>query len=112
MLLLNCMLVGDGGVISTILEEWKTVALLKKAIKVEKPNDFKDIDADKLQLFLAKTESGAWLSSKDPDMISMRSGGIPEHVKTLLNVEMDPADEIGDVFEGAPTKKTIHVLVV
>ncbi|KAE9113543.1 hypothetical protein PF010_g10041 [Phytophthora fragariae] len=42
----------------------------------------------------------------------MRSGGIPRQVKTLLNVEMDPADEIGDVFEGAPTKKTIHVLVV
>ncbi|KAG2962182.1 hypothetical protein PC118_g21573 [Phytophthora cactorum] len=27
-------------------------------------------------------------------------------------VEVDPADEIGDVFGGAPVKKTIHVLVV
>ncbi|RLN81728.1 hypothetical protein BBO99_00003443, partial [Phytophthora kernoviae] len=25
---------------------------------------------------------------------------------------MDPADEIGDLFEGAPMKTTIHVLVV
>ncbi|ETM51633.1 hypothetical protein L914_04573 [Phytophthora nicotianae] len=29
-----------------------------------------------------------------------------------MNVEVDPADDIGDVFEGAPTKKTVHVLVV
>ncbi|ETO69842.1 hypothetical protein F444_13639, partial [Phytophthora nicotianae P1976] len=68
--------------------------------------------ADELQLFLAKKADGAWLSSKDPDVISMRSGGIPEQVKTLMNVEVDPADDIGDVFEGAPTKKTVHVLVV
>ncbi|RAW22982.1 hypothetical protein PC110_g20583, partial [Phytophthora cactorum] len=61
MVLLNCALVGEGSVISIILEEWKTVALLKKAIKEEKPNDFKDVDADKLQLFLAKTDDGAWL---------------------------------------------------
>ncbi|RLN75684.1 hypothetical protein BBO99_00008140, partial [Phytophthora kernoviae] len=27
-------------------------------------------------------------------------------------METDPADEVGEVFEGAPTKKTIHVLVV
>ncbi|KAG3232697.1 hypothetical protein PI124_g22223, partial [Phytophthora idaei] len=29
-----------------------------------------------------------------------------------MDVEVDPADEIGDVFGGAPVKKTIHVLVV
>lgn len=38
---------------------------MKKVIKAEKPNDFKDIDADKLQLFLAKTEGGAWLQDDD-----------------------------------------------
>ncbi|GMF38652.1 unnamed protein product [Phytophthora lilii] len=42
----------------------------------------------------------------------MRSGGVPELVKALLDVEMDPADEIGDLFGDAPTKRTIHVLVV
>ncbi|KAL8000524.1 hypothetical protein Plhal703r1_c22g0096131 [Plasmopara halstedii] len=41
----------------------------------------------------------------------MRSGVIPEKVKALLDVEMDPADEIGDLFGDAPTKRTIHVLV-
>ncbi|EGZ27517.1 hypothetical protein PHYSODRAFT_284109 [Phytophthora sojae] len=113
MVMLFCAIVGAGGSPFPVdIDEEKSVGHLKDAIKAKKPNDFKDVDADKLQLFLAKTADGAWLSSKDPDVISMRSGGIPEQVKTLLNVEMDPADEIGDVFEGAPTKKTIHVLVV
>ncbi|EGZ28980.1 hypothetical protein PHYSODRAFT_250419 [Phytophthora sojae] len=113
MVKLFCAIVGAAGsAFSVRVDESDSVDHLKDAIKAKKPNDFKDVDADKLQLFLAKTVDGAWLSSKDPDVISMRSGGIPEQVKTLLNVEMDPADEIGDVFEGAPTKKTIHVLVV
>ncbi|KAG2510665.1 hypothetical protein JM16_008469, partial [Phytophthora kernoviae] len=78
---------------------------------MEKPDTIKG-EADKLQLFLAKTTDDAWFSSKSPQVVSMRSGGIPDEVKTLLNVEMDPADEIGDLFEGAPMKTTIHVLVV
>ncbi|KAG6941366.1 hypothetical protein JG688_00018704 [Phytophthora aleatoria] len=42
----------------------------------------------------------------------MRSGAIPDQVKELLNEEIDPAEEIGDLFGGIPTKKVIHVLVV
>ncbi|OWZ24572.1 Crinkler (CRN) [Phytophthora megakarya] len=94
------------------IDENETVDDLKEAIQKENANDLKDVDAKDLQLFMAKTEGGEWLKSKDPDVISIRSGGIPEQVKTLLNVEMDAADEIGDVFGGAPTKKTIHVLVL
>ncbi|KAG2978421.1 hypothetical protein PC118_g12284 [Phytophthora cactorum] len=30
----------------------------------------------------------------------------------MLNEEIDPTDEIGDLFGGSPTKKVIHVLVV
>ncbi|EGZ11161.1 hypothetical protein PHYSODRAFT_287175 [Phytophthora sojae] len=113
MVKLFCAIVGAAGSAFPVdIDADQSVGDLKKAIKAEKTNKLKDIDAGDLQLFLAKTADGAWLSSKDPDVISMRSGGIPEQVKTLLNVEMDPADEIGDVFEGAPTKKTIHVLVV
>ncbi|EGZ24971.1 hypothetical protein PHYSODRAFT_326018 [Phytophthora sojae] len=113
MVKLFCAIVGAAGSAFPVdIDAGQSVGDLKKAIKAEKTNKLKDIDAGDLQLFLAKTADGAWFSSKDPDVISMRSGGIPEQVKTLLNVEMDPADEIGDVFEGAPTKKTIHVLVV
>ncbi|KAL3674562.1 hypothetical protein V7S43_000510 [Phytophthora oleae] len=67
--------------------------------------------ADELKLFLAK-QGDAWLVSNSPDVISMRSGVIPKHVKKLLNEEIDPTEEIGDLFGGAPTKKVIHVLVV
>ncbi|KAG3055369.1 hypothetical protein PC121_g15811 [Phytophthora cactorum] len=42
----------------------------------------------------------------------MRSGAVPDQVKEMLNEEIDPADEIGDLFGGSPTKKVIHVLVV
>ncbi|KAG1707075.1 hypothetical protein DVH05_026271 [Phytophthora capsici] len=41
----------------------------------------------------------------------MRSGSVPEQVKALLDVEVDPAAEIGDLFGDAPKKKTIHVFV-
>ncbi|GMF31505.1 unnamed protein product [Phytophthora lilii] len=111
MVKLFCAIVGAAGSAFPVdIIAGQTVGDLKEVIKEKKPNDFKDIDADKLQLFLAKKD-GAWLKSKDPAVIAMRSGGVPEQVKTLLDVEMDPADEIGDLFGDAPTKKTIHVLV-
>ncbi|KAL3662135.1 hypothetical protein V7S43_012936 [Phytophthora oleae] len=109
MQLLNCAIIREGSVISIVIEEWKTVALLKKAISEELQYTGR---ADKLQLFLTKPKDGAWLRSDDPDVISMRSGAIPEQVKKLLVDEIDPAEEIGDLFGGAPTKKMIHVLVV
>lgn len=42
----------------------QTVGDLKKVIKAEKTNDLKHVDADKLQLFLAKKDEGrgAWLT--------------------------------------------------
>ncbi|KAG2870004.1 hypothetical protein PC115_g25259 [Phytophthora cactorum] len=112
MVLLNCALVGEGSVISIIIEEWKTVALLKKAIKEEKPNDFKDVDADKLQLFLAKTDDGAWLKSKD--LLRMRKGEIPNEVESrYMNEELeDPTDKICSKFPSTIPDGTIHVLVV
>ncbi|EGZ17267.1 hypothetical protein PHYSODRAFT_431598, partial [Phytophthora sojae] len=70
---LSCAVVGAAGsAIPVDIDENKLVGHLKKAIKAEKPNDFKDVDADKLQLFLAKTADGAWLSSKDPDVTFLR----------------------------------------
>ncbi|ETP31429.1 hypothetical protein F442_19704, partial [Phytophthora nicotianae P10297] len=97
-----------GSAFEVDIDAVQLVGDLKKMIAEDQKFDFA---ANKLQLYLAK-KNGAWLSSKDPDVISMRSGVIPEQVKTLMNVEVDPADDIGDVFEGAPTKKTVHVLVV
>ncbi|KAG3048223.1 hypothetical protein PI125_g26737, partial [Phytophthora idaei] len=115
MVKLFCAIVGvAGSAFEVKIDDAESVAALKKAIKEENSDDptLKNVAAKNLRLYLAKTASGAWLSSKNPAVISMRSGGIPDEVKTLLNVEMDPADEIGDLFDLAPTKTTIHVLVV
>ncbi|KAK1928919.1 hypothetical protein P3T76_015559 [Phytophthora citrophthora] len=110
MVKLFCAVVGAvGSAFEVDIAEDASVSALKKAIKAEKMYQF---PADELQLFLAKTADGGWLRSDDPDVTSMRSGAIPEQVKKLLNEEIDPAEEIGDLFGGAPTKKTIHVLVV
>ncbi|KAG2800511.1 hypothetical protein PC113_g24700 [Phytophthora cactorum] len=111
MVLLNCALVGEGSVISIIIEEWKTVALLKKAIKAKKPNDFKDVDADKLQLFLAKTEGGAWLAGAGVAAVTVDGDGHPQGFEL-----MDPTlwiknpKHFGANFQ--PGEGQIHVLVV
>ncbi|CEG41709.1 CRN-like protein [Plasmopara halstedii] len=98
-------------VIMQMIDDSAQVWELKKAIKAEKPNDFKDVDADKLHHFLAKKD-GAWLESKDLAVIAIRIGGVPKNIKALLDVEMDPVDELGDFSGDTPTKRTIHVLVV
>ncbi|KAG4038138.1 hypothetical protein PC123_g26300 [Phytophthora cactorum] len=119
MVLLNCALVGEGSVISIILEEWKTVALLKKTIKEEKPNDFKDVDADKLQLFLAKTDDGAWLPDDDPVALQLEKGEIDDVRKVTTEEQLKATWTIQDVLiannmtrRRAPKSRQIHVLVV
>jgi hypothetical protein len=77
MLLLNCALVRDGSAISIVIEDWKTVALLKDAIKAS-AEDIKD-PARNLRLFLAKQKGGAWLMSKK--LIRMRKGEIPTKLR-------------------------------
>nr|KAH7501183.1 Crinkler effector protein BLC01 [Phytophthora ramorum] len=54
-----------GSVFEVEIDEGASVSALKKVIKGEKPNDLKDIDADKLQVFLAKKDGGAWLTEKE-----------------------------------------------
>ncbi|KAH7467115.1 Crinkler effector protein BLC01 [Phytophthora ramorum] len=66
MVKLFCAIVGvAGSAFEVRVDESDSVYDLKKVIKGEKPNDLKDIDADKLQLFLAKKEDGAWLTEAD-----------------------------------------------
>ena len=62
---LFCALIGgNGSAFPVTIEESETVSHLKEAIKLEKENDLKAIDADKLQLFLAKKD-GAWLKENN-----------------------------------------------
>ncbi|KAG3194340.1 hypothetical protein PC128_g9445 [Phytophthora cactorum] len=53
-----------------------SVGHLKDSIKAKKPNDLKDVDANRLQLYLAKANDGAWLPSDDPG--ARGGGGAPK----------------------------------
>ncbi|CAH0478589.1 unnamed protein product [Peronospora belbahrii] len=66
MIKLFCGIVGvPGRVLSVDIDVNQSVGDLKKAIQVKKPNELKNVDADELQLFLAKTTDGKWLSDED-----------------------------------------------
>ncbi|KAG1709404.1 hypothetical protein DVH05_020060 [Phytophthora capsici] len=112
MLNLLCAIVGaQGSVFPVLIGESESVGDLKKAIAKMKPLTV-TCKADRLQLFLTKTEGGGWLSSKDEVVLATRKGGIPEEINKMLIDEIDPAKEIADVLGAAPTKMVIHVLVV
>ncbi|KAK1941154.1 hypothetical protein P3T76_007020 [Phytophthora citrophthora] len=106
-----CVIVGVGGSAFPVdIDASLLVGHVKEAIKEKNPATIA-CDTKDLQLFLAKKD-GAWLPSNDLDMKKLRSGAIPKQVEELLHEEIDPTEEIDDLFGGAPTKKTIHVLVV
>ncbi|KAG3054368.1 hypothetical protein PI125_g25870, partial [Phytophthora idaei] len=88
MVTLFCAIVGvAGSAFSVRVDENNSVDELKKAIKDQSDGLITD-PWPKLQLFLAKKGDGEWLSSKHPDVISMRNGSIPEQVGTLMDVEV------------------------
>ncbi|KAG6609107.1 putative crinkler (CRN) family protein [Phytophthora cinnamomi] len=110
MVKLFCAIVGEAGSsFSVRVDETDSVDDLKKAIKAEKMYQF---PADELQLFLAKTEGGAWLKSKD--LLRMRKGEIPDEVESRYMKEEldDPTDKICAKFPSTIPDGTIHVLVL
>ncbi|KAE9280104.1 hypothetical protein PR003_g28049, partial [Phytophthora rubi] len=97
--------------ISILIEDWNTVADLKKEIKDEKKNKLKDVDADSLQLFLAKKEDGSWLDGAEAVAAPLDDRGNPRGFE-----QMDPllwlkdAKYFGENFTQGEGKA--HVLVV
>ncbi|KAG3108527.1 hypothetical protein PI124_g11968 [Phytophthora idaei] len=75
MIKLFCALVGEGSAFSIIIEEWKTVALLKKAIADKLKYTGR---ADKLQLFLAKKDGGKWLDMAGTAAATLDEFGYPQ----------------------------------
>ncbi|KAG0021523.1 hypothetical protein BGZ82_011319 [Podila clonocystis] len=73
---------------------------LKKLINSEKTDDFSDVDADKLTLWHVSIPLVPLTESK-PIVLS----------KTKSATELDLADDLSDVFEEKPPKKTIHIIV-
>uniref|UniRef100_H3H8E4 Crinkler effector protein N-terminal domain-containing protein n=1 Tax=Phytophthora ramorum TaxID=164328 RepID=H3H8E4_PHYRM len=119
MVTLNCAIVGvAGSVFEVDIDENKLVGHLKKVIKGEKPNDSKDIDADKLQLFLAKKDGGAWLSSLTEDVKKLKKGEKTALIEALMeeDLELQAEDSLKDVLEEnhlpTPLSRQVHVLVV
>ncbi|KAG3048643.1 hypothetical protein PI124_g13412, partial [Phytophthora idaei] len=114
---LFCIIVGEAGsAFSVRVDESDSVDDLKKVIKVEKPNDLKDVDADKLQLFLGKTDGGAWLESDSEDVKKLKKGKKTVAIEALTSEEKELQGESGlqKVLAGMPKPSTdqIHVLVV
>ncbi|KAG1709669.1 hypothetical protein DVH05_020325 [Phytophthora capsici] len=108
---LTCALVGKTGVLGVKIDDSAQVWELKKAITVEKSNDLKDVDADKLELFLAKMEGGTWLDGAGAAAVALDERGHPQGC-----VQMDPtlwiknSKHFGDNFK--PGEGQVHVLVV
>ncbi|KAE9325632.1 hypothetical protein PR003_g16430, partial [Phytophthora rubi] len=120
---LFCAIVGvAGSAFEVDIDEGASVSALKEAIKDKKKNDLKDVDADKLQLFLAKTADGAWLTDDDPAALELEEGKTHQDIQTVIDGEkMKATWTIEDVLtannmtkrEGrAPKSRQIHVLVV
>jgi Crinkler effector protein N-terminal domain len=112
MMLLVCSLVGQKRSAFAIeVDENKMVDALKKAIKKEKENYLKAIDADELQLFLAKKGDGKWLDSRAVEALTLDGDGHP-----VGFMHMDPSlwiknpKNFGERFEFKEGE--IHVLVV
>ncbi|KAE9002316.1 hypothetical protein PR001_g18282 [Phytophthora rubi] len=87
MVQLFCAIVGVAGSAFPVdIDTGETMGDLKKAIKKEKKNMLKDIDADKLQLFLAKKD-GAWLKDDDPAALELEEGKTHQDIQTVIDGE-------------------------
>ncbi|KAG3022245.1 hypothetical protein PC128_g27206 [Phytophthora cactorum] len=74
---LECAIVGQAGTFDVTIDDGKKVSVLKDAIKGKKPDTIKG-EADKLQLFLAKTEGGAWLDGAGVAAVTVDGDGHPQ----------------------------------
>ncbi|KAG0046286.1 hypothetical protein BGZ83_008526 [Gryganskiella cystojenkinii] len=99
-LTLFCIVDGESTPFSVDIDASKTVDHLKETIKTKKTNDFSNVDADKLTLWRVSIPV---LPKKERKQISLADVSSKE--------ELDETDDISDVFEESPLKKTIHVLV-
>ncbi|KAL8020156.1 hypothetical protein Plhal710r2_c014g0064821 [Plasmopara halstedii] len=112
MVKLFCAVVGvAGNVFSVQVDEKDSVADLKNVILAEKPNDMKGIDADRLELFLAKTEDGAWLMDDDDlDKMLQKQVDTSKMKKLRASWKLNKPVLFGpDVSLG---EDVVHVLVV
>ncbi|CEG47517.1 CRN-like protein [Plasmopara halstedii] len=78
MVKLCCAIVGAAGnAFSVDINDTESVAALKKGIKKKNPNTIK-CDANRLQLFLAKTEGGVWIDEAGAASVALDERGYPQ----------------------------------
>ncbi|KAI8594762.1 hypothetical protein EDD21DRAFT_392969 [Dissophora ornata] len=97
---LFCVVDGETTPFSVDIDSSKTVDHLKEAIKAKKTNDFSDVDADKLTL---------WCVAIPVVSVDKRRPIVLDEFDSAA--ELDPTDDLSDVFGKVPPKKTIHVIV-
>ncbi|EEY67634.1 Crinkler (CRN) family protein [Phytophthora infestans T30-4] len=117
MVKLLCAVVGVAeSVLSVRVDKSDSVADLKKAVKAEKKNDLRNVDAYKLKLFLAKTADNKWLPSRLNDATKLKKGEKTALIEALTNEdkELQGEDSLEDVLieMDPPSTSQIHVLVV
>ncbi|KAG9064936.1 hypothetical protein KI688_003198 [Linnemannia hyalina] len=82
------------------IESTKTIGNLKEVIRTKKPNEFRGVDPDKLTL---------WRVSIPVVAANKHNPIVRNEVES--STELDPTDDVSDVFPQAPPKKTIHIIV-
>ncbi|KAI8596405.1 hypothetical protein EDD21DRAFT_419705 [Dissophora ornata] len=97
---LLCLVDGEATPFPVEIESIKTIGQLKKAIKDDNAIAFADVDAKVLTLW----------------RVSIPVAPLNERKSIVLNEfdsaeELDPTDDISDVFHEKPPKKTIHIIV-
>ncbi|KAF9352665.1 hypothetical protein BGX34_012028 [Mortierella sp. NVP85] len=99
-LTLFCVVDGETTSFPVAIESTKTVGDLKKLIKAEKAKAFEEVDADQLTLWRV---SFPVVPKSERKAVSLADISTKE--------ELDETDDISDVFEEKPPKKTIHIIV-
>ena len=97
---LFCVVDGESTPFPVEIESTKTIGNLKKLIKSEKTPRFDDVAADELTL---------WRVSIPVDSPGKRKPVVLSEDESAT--ELDPMDDISDVFKKTPPKKTIHIIV-
>ena len=118
MVKLLCAIVDiEGSAFTVEIDDGDLVAYLQKAIKAEKANDLKNVDASRLRLFLAKKD-GAWLKEDDPAVQDLYKGEIHSDIQKMIDGEQGDAMEtlqqwlFDDNKMLQPSSEQLHVLVV
>ncbi|KAF9276351.1 hypothetical protein BGZ74_003672, partial [Mortierella antarctica] len=83
------------------VESTKTIGDFKKLIKVEKANDFSDVDADKLTLWRVSIPI-----TDDDDELPILLNNVTSDKKKL-----GPATRLSKVFPAELPEETVHIIV-